>query len=128
MLCVSVEVGVARPTRATFRRGSAAALTFDPGLDRAGFVMSGGCGRACRDRSHDSASRDVQTMASRSAGARLGLAGGVPLVGEVTRRGGARAIIDRLLDEPRVASSPFTDAPPLDGPCAPSLAAAHPAR
>ena len=104
----------------TLQAGLAAALAFDPSLSREENAAAMACAAAeVATGAVTIASRDVQTngIAIRK-GAWLGLADGVPLAGGDTFDEVARAVVERLLAEPRGVLTFLTgeDAPPpLDG-------------
>ena len=113
------RAGARRSRRRTLQAGLAAALAFDPGLERAENVEA--MARAAADVATGAvtvASRDVQTngLAIRK-GAWLGLADGVPLAGGDAFDEVARAVVERLLGEPRGILTFLTgeEPPPLDG-------------
>jgi dihydroxyacetone kinase-like predicted kinase len=109
--------------------GLAAALAFEPSLDRAGNeaeMAEAAAGVATG--AVTVASRDVNTngVAVRK-GAWLGLAEGRPLAGGSEFDAVARAVVDRLLAEPRAVLTLLTgeEPPPLEGLLG-GIAAAHP--
>jgi DAK2 domain fusion protein YloV len=116
------------PTR-SLQAGLAAALAFDPELGRNGNEAA--MARAAVEVATGAvtvASRDVRTDGQLiRKGAWLGLADGVPLAGGDGFDAVARAVADRLLEQPRGILTLLTGdvLPPLDGLLA-DLAAAHP--
>jgi dihydroxyacetone kinase-like predicted kinase len=110
--------------------GLAAALAFDPSLDRAGNeaeMAEAAAGVATG--AVTVASRDLNTngLAVRK-GTWLGLAGGVPLAGGPEFDAVARAVVDRLLEEPHAVLTLLTGEeppPPLEVLLG-EIAAAHP--
>jgi DAK2 domain fusion protein YloV len=122
-----VPVGVIPTT--SLQAGLAAALAFDPGLGRAGNQEA--MTRAAAEVATGAvtvASRDVRTDGLViEKGSWLGLTEGVPLTGGDGFDAVARAVAERLLEQPRGILTLLTGEapPPLDGLLA-DLAAAHP--
>jgi DAK2 domain fusion protein YloV len=123
----SVPVTVVPTT--SLQAGLAAALAFDPNLECAG-------NREAMARAAAEIATGAVTVASRDVranglvirkGSWLGLAGGVPLAGGDGFEDVARAVAERLLEEPRGILTLLTGErpPPLDGLLV-DLAAAHP--
>jgi uncharacterized protein len=113
----------------SLQAGLAAALAFDPGLDREENEAAMAVAAAeVATGAVTVASRDVSTngLVIRK-GSWLGLAGGVPLTGGDAFEEVARAVAERLLERPRGILTFLTgeELPPLDGLLG-ELAAAHP--
>jgi hypothetical protein len=124
----SVPVAVVPTT--TLQAGLAAALAFDPALDCAGNAE--GMAAAASEIATGAvtiASRDVESNGlAITKGSWLGLADGVPVTGGEGFDDVVRAVVERLLAEPRGILTFLTGegpAPPLDGLLA-ELHSAHP--